>query len=111
MDFSAGGYWLYAMVGPENEKHWGRMDYIAITPHLSFEIKDSFSDKEGTINTSLPVSTGIVVFTTTESGTLVELKMFYSNEKEIETMIKMGFEQGITACMEQLETLFQENKI
>ncbi|MFV8393222.1 SRPBCC family protein [Flavobacterium sp. LB2P6] len=111
MRFSVGGYWLYAMVGPENEKHWGRMDYTAITPHLSFEIKDSFCDEEGTINTSLPVATGTIVFTTTVSGTLVEFKMFYSNEKEIETMIEMGFEQGITACLEQLETLFQENKI
>ncbi|MDI6046165.1 SRPBCC family protein [Flavobacterium yafengii] len=111
MNFSVGGYWLYAMVGPENEKHWGRMDYTAITPHLSFEIKDSFCDEEGTVNTSLPVSSGTIVFTTTESGTLVEFKMFYSSEKEIETMIEMGFEQGITACLEQLEALFQENKI
>ncbi|TDD76932.1 SRPBCC family protein [Flavobacterium caseinilyticum] len=111
MHFTVGGYWLYAMVGPENEKHWGRMDYTAITPHLSFEIKDSFCDEEGTVNSSLPVSEGIIVFTTTESGTLVEFKMFYSNEKEIETMIEMGFEQGITACLEQLEMLFEEKKI
>ncbi|RYJ52331.1 SRPBCC domain-containing protein [Flavobacterium petrolei] len=111
MDFSVGGHWLYAMVGPENEKHWGRMDYTAITPHLSFEINDSFCDEEGIVNTSLPVSKGIIVFTPTASGTLVEFKMFYSNEKEIETMIEMGFEQGITACLEQLEMLFQENKI
>jgi uncharacterized protein YndB with AHSA1/START domain len=111
MDFSVGGYWLYAMVGPENEKHWGRMDYTAITPHLSFEIKDSFCDEEGTVNTSLPVSKGTIVFTTTDAGTLVEFKMFYSNEKEIENMIEMGFEQGITACLEQLEMLFEEKKI
>jgi uncharacterized protein YndB with AHSA1/START domain len=111
MHFSVGGYWLYAMVGPENEKHWGRMDYTAITPHLSFEIKDSFCDEEGTVNTSLPVATGTIVFTTTVSGTLVEFKMFYSDEKEIETMIEMGFEQGITACLEQLEMLFEEHKI
>ena len=111
MNFSVGGHWLYAMVGPENEKHWGRMDYTVITPHLSFEIKDSFCDEEGNLNSSLPVSTGTIVFTPTASGTLVEFKMFYSNEKEIETMIEMGFEQGITACLEQLETLFQEDKI
>jgi uncharacterized protein YndB with AHSA1/START domain len=111
MDFSIGGHWLYAMVGPENEKHWGRMDYTAITPHLSFEIKDSFCDEEGNVNSSLPVSTGTIVFTPTASGTLVEFKMFYSNEKEIETMIEMGFEQGITACLEQLEMLFEEKKI
>ena len=111
MDFSVGGYWLYAMVGPENEKHWGRMDYTAITPHLSFEINDNFCDEEGIVNTSLPVSKGIIVFTPTASGTLVEFKMFYSNEKEIETMIEMGFEQGITACLEQLEMLFEEKNI
>ena len=111
MQFTVGGYWLYAMVGPENEKHWARMDYTAITPHLSFEIKDSFCDEEGNVNTSLPVSKGIVVFMTTDAGTLVEFKIFYSTEKEIETMIEMGFEQGITACLEQLEMLFQENKI
>ena len=104
--FSVGGYWLYAMVGPENEKHYGRMDYTAITPHISFEIKDSFCDEEGTVNSLLPISTGTIVFTTTESGTLVEFKMFYSNEKEIETMIEMGFEQGIIAGLEQLEMLF-----
>ncbi len=111
MQFSVGGFWLYAMVGPENEKHWGRMDYTAITPYLSFEIKDSFCDEDGIVNTSLPVSTGSIVFTTTSSGTLVEFKMFYPNEKEIQTIIEMGFEQGITACLEQLETLFQERKI
>ena len=24
--FSVGGHWLYAMVGPQNEKYWVRMD-------------------------------------------------------------------------------------
>ena len=111
MNFSIGGYWLYAMVGPENEKHWGRMDYTAITPYKSIAIKDSFCDEEGNVNLSLPVSTGTITFTIIDNGILVEFKMFYSSEKEIETLIEMGFEQGITACLEQLEILFQENKI
>lgn len=111
MDFTVGGYWLYAMVSPENEKHWGRMDYTAIAPHKSFAIKDCFCDEKGNINPSLPVSTGTIVFTTTDTGTLVEFKMFYSTKKEIETIIEMGFEQGMTACLEQLEKLFQENRI
>ena len=111
INFTVGGYWLYAMVSPENEKHWGRMDYTAIRPMKSFEIKDSFCDKEGNSNPSLPVSSGSIVFTPTETGTLVEFKMYYATKKEIETIIEMGFEQGITACLEQLEGLFQENKI
>jgi uncharacterized protein YndB with AHSA1/START domain len=111
MNFSVGGYWLYAMVSPENEKHWGRMDYIAITPHERFEIKDSFCDEDGNINPSLPVSSGSIVFTKTTDGTLVEFNMVYSSEEEIQTITEMGFEQGITACLDQLEKLFQENKI
>jgi uncharacterized protein YndB with AHSA1/START domain len=99
------------MVSPKNEKHWGRMDYTAITPHEHLEIKDSFCDERGNVNASLPVSIGSIIFTQTNNGTLVEFKMVYSSEKEIQTMIEMGFEQGITACLEQLEKLFQENKI
>ena len=26
MDFRVGGYWLYAMVGPDNTKHWAKAD-------------------------------------------------------------------------------------
>ena len=111
MNFTVGGYWLYAMVNPENEKHWGRMDYISITSLESFVIRDSFCDEDGNINPTLPVSTGSIIFTKTDTGTLVEFKMVYSTEKEVQTIIEMGFEQGITACLEQLETLFQENKI
>lgn len=111
INFAVGGYWLYAMVSPENEKHWGRMDYTAITPQKSFAIKDSFCDEQGNINPSLPVSIGTITFTTKENGTLVEFKMVYSSEEEIQTMIAMGFEQGITTCLDQLEKLFQENKI
>jgi uncharacterized protein YndB with AHSA1/START domain len=106
MNFAVGGYWLYAMVSPENEKHWGRMDYTAITPHKSFAIKDSFCDEEGNRNPSLPVSEGTIAFTETAPGTLVDFKMVYSSEKEIQTIIEMGFEQGITICLEQLEALF-----
>lgn len=32
------------------------MDYTAITPHLSFKIKDSFGDEEGNVNSWLSVS-------------------------------------------------------
>lgn len=58
----------------------------------------------------MPISKVTIVFITTESGTLVEFKMFYSNEKKMENIIEMGFEQDITAVHEQLEMLFQEKK-
>lgn len=111
MNFEVGGYWHYAMVGPENEKHYGRMNYTAIEPHEFFELEDSFCDENGVVNTDLPVSKGKTVFTETPNGTLVEFKINYKTEAEVLQLIEMGFEQGITMCTEQLAELIKENKI
>lgn len=111
MNFTPGGFWLYAMVGPEDQRHWARMNYISISHHSNFEIEDSFCDENGTINTELPVSKGKNVFTQTENGTRVEFKMIYPTEADIQTIVEMGFEQGISICFDQLDELFKNNKI
>ncbi len=109
-EFKPGGFWLYAMVGPEDQRHWARMDYISITHHKGFEIKDSFCDENGTINPELPVSTGGNSFTETANGTKVEFKMIYPTEQSLQTIVDMGFEQGISICFDQLEELLKKNK-
>jgi uncharacterized protein YndB with AHSA1/START domain len=108
MNFKPGGYWLYAMVGPEGEKHWARMDYLAIDLYKSFEIQDSFSDENGAINRDLPVSKGKSTFTKTDKGTRVEFKLIYSTADQLQKIVEMGFEQGITMCMDQLDELFKK---
>jgi uncharacterized protein YndB with AHSA1/START domain len=110
-DFSVGGYWLYAMVSPENEKHWAKMNYLSIDTHKSFQLEDLFSDEDGNANLELPVSKGSNVFTATATGTQVEFKMNYTTEEQIQQIVEMGFEQGITACMEQLNQLIINSKI
>jgi uncharacterized protein YndB with AHSA1/START domain len=111
MDFRPGGFWLYAMVGPENQKHWGRMNYISIDKHKSLDIEDVFCDENGKVNEDLPASKGRISFTRTDEGTRVEFKMIYPTDTALQQIIEMGFEQGITICMDQLETLFDNNKI
>ncbi|MFM9910443.1 MAG: SRPBCC domain-containing protein [Chitinophagaceae bacterium] len=110
MDFREGGFWLYAMVGPANEKHWGKMNYFAINYLRSIEIEDGFCDEEGVMNIALPTSKGSFVFTEIKTGTRVEFKMNYSSEKEVETLVEMGFEQGITTALGQLEGLLNTIK-
>jgi uncharacterized protein YndB with AHSA1/START domain len=110
-NFAVGGYWLYAMVSPENEKHWGRMNYFSIDLHKSFDIEDVFCDENGAMNTALPASKGSTVFTATEMGIRVEFKMNYSTEEQLQEIIEMGFEQGITVCFEQLNELFKQHKV
>ncbi|PKL85931.1 MAG: ATPase [Ignavibacteriae bacterium HGW-Ignavibacteriae-1] len=110
-DFSVGGFWHYAMVSPENEKHWGRMDYLSIDIFKNFHLEDAFCDENGTINPDFPISRGSMEFTTTEAGTRVDFKMSYSSAEQIQKIVEMGFEQGITACLEQLNQLIINSKI
>lgn len=102
INFTEGGYWLYAMVSPENEKHWGRMNYLRIQHHKHFDVEDSFCDENGKVNSSLPVSTGRNQFTETAGQTHVEMKFTYATEEDLQKIVEMGFEQGISMCLEQL---------
>ncbi len=105
MDFRPGGYWLYAMVGPEGERHWARMDYTAVSRLRHFALTDSFCDVDGKVNPALPVSSGQMTFTATAVGTRVDFNMVYASEEALQKIVEMGFEQGITACMDQLDVL------
>jgi uncharacterized protein YndB with AHSA1/START domain len=107
MDFRIGGYWLYAMVGPDNEKHWGRMNFTSIDKHESFNIEDAFCDENGEINYDLPVAKGQIAFVKTRSGTRVDFKTQYPTEADVEKIVEMGFEEGITATFEQLDKLLK----
>jgi len=108
MNFKPGGHWLYAMVGPGGEKHWALMNYIAIDPLKGYDIEDAFCDEEGNLNSDLPVSRGRMSFSKTAYGTRVEFKMIYTTETDVQKIIEMGFEQGITMCLDQLDQLLKK---
>jgi uncharacterized protein YndB with AHSA1/START domain len=111
MDFRVGGYWLYAMVSPEGEKHWGKMNYVAIDHHKSYNLEDAFCDENGNINKDFPSSKGQVSFYPTENGTSVDFKMIYQTESDLNKVIEMGFEQGISMTLDFLDNLFVQKKI
>jgi uncharacterized protein YndB with AHSA1/START domain len=62
MDFRQGGYWLYAMVGPEGDEQFCRVDYQSVMDMKSFSGTDAFCDEDGKINNDIPVSTWNVEF-------------------------------------------------
>lgn len=105
MKFEVGGFWLYAMVGPEGQKHWGIMHYTNIVHHKEIRLEDAFCDENGIHNESLPVSKGDMIFTSGVNSTRVEFKMIYTTEEQLKTIVEMGFEQGITICLDQLSNL------
>ncbi len=105
MDFSEGGHWLYAMIGPDGTKVWGIMNYKSISPMKKMEGEDGFCDENGIINPAFPVTQWITTFTETSSGILVEQKGIYAKREDLQTIVDMGFEQGISTGLDQLEAL------
>jgi uncharacterized protein YndB with AHSA1/START domain len=105
MDFSEGGYWLYAMVGPEGEEHWARADYQTISPPDSFTAKDSFCDADGNIDDTLPKNYWNVRFIDQNETTLVEIELSFESLEDLEKIIEMGFQEGFTSGLENLDRL------
>lgn len=107
MDFKEGGRWIYTMTGPEGEEHWALADFKSITPLKSFSVLDAFCDENGNINTNLPRSVWIVEFSETQASTLVSIEIKYDSLNDLEKYIEMGFKEGFTAALENLDEIFQ----
>jgi len=114
MEFREGGKWLYSMAGPEGDKHWAREDFISIKPQKQVVFLDAFCDENGRINNNLPRSTWSTVFKQTEDFTLVSIEISYDKPEDLETLMKMGFKEGFTAGLENLDhyldTQFRQRK-
>ena len=105
MDFRDGGTWLYAMIGPEGEEHWSIVDYTKIQPQRSFAGLDAFSDENGNINNDMPRSKWEVSFEDKGVHTEVKMHISYDDLEQLEETIKMGFKEGLSLGMEQLDEL------
>jgi uncharacterized protein YndB with AHSA1/START domain len=107
MDFKEGGTWLYAMVGPNGEKHWSIAKYIKIVIEKMYAGIDGFCDSEGVLNESMPVSNWEVSFNEKNNHTLVKYNIKFSDLAQLEVTIAMGFKEGLTMAMENLDTLIE----
>lgn len=110
MDFREGGSWLYAMVGPDNETHWSKADYKKIDTQKSFSGLDAFCDENGNINTDLPRSDWNVSFSEEDECTTVDVTIEYEKLADLEKYIEMGFKEGFTLALGNLDELLEQIK-
>ena len=104
-DFSVGGRWLYAMVGPNGERHWSFADYQTIDPKNSFSGKDGFCDENGNLNASMPQSLWTVSFNNDGQHTVVNIEIKHEKLSDIKAIMEMGFKEGFTAALGNLDEL------
>jgi mevalonate pyrophosphate decarboxylase len=108
MEFKEGGYRLYAMVSPEGEKHWSRIDFETINMHVQFSGKDSFCDQDGTINIAAPSSLYIHRFNEIGSKTEIHSDFEYNSEDDLKKIIQMGMKEGLEMACQNLDALLLE---
>lgn len=106
MDFREGGHWHYAMVTPEGESYWSRLDYVRITPIDGYEAQDAFSDATGAVNPDMPRAHWDVSFTeAAPKRTLVTTAILYRSPEDVQKVIDMGLQQGLASTVERLDEL------
>lgn len=105
MDFREGGFWHYAMVSPEGEKHWAKVNYISIEKEKYFNAKDGFSDENGMMNPDFPQNLWESSFSQQNELTVVTIQLTFDKLEDLEKTIEMGFKEGFTLGLEQLDKL------
>lgn len=103
LDLKEGGTWLYAMVSPEDEKTWCKADYKAIETNKSLSWLDAFCDENGIENTDKPRSLWTNNFSENEGVTRVSITLKHDQPEDVETMIEMGFKEGLTLSLKNLD--------
>jgi uncharacterized protein YndB with AHSA1/START domain len=105
LNFEEGGYWLYAMVGPEGQQDWCRVDFKSIEPMRSFSASDAFCDEDGNVTNVLPPSLWKNDFNPVNDSTVVSVNISFNETADLEKYIEMGFKEGFTAALENLDEL------
>jgi len=110
MNFEPGGRRFYSMVWPEGQEYWGVEKYTLIDPKTSIKLLASFTDKDENINAELPTSEWELNFSEQNGpdgyrGTKLSIVIKNKTLADIETIIQMGFKEGFTMILNELENL------
>lgn len=105
MNFEVGGRRFYAMVSPEGHERWSVQEYTSITPKTNFKMFNTFADKDE--NIELPGSEWDYTFSEQNQTTKVCITIYNESLERMERMIEMGFKEGFTMSIDNLEKLLR----
>jgi uncharacterized protein YndB with AHSA1/START domain len=108
MDFREGGFWQYAMIGPEGHTAWCKVDFKKIVPLKNINTRVGFCDEEGKDNPAFPVMYWNKQFSEGNDGTDIRIEITFDTDSDMEAIIKMGFQEGFTAGLVNLDELLSK---
>lgn len=105
MNFEVGGKRFYAMVSPEGIERWAIQEYTSIQPTTNFKMLNAFADQDE--NPELPGSEWEYNFSEQNGITTVCITIYNESLERLEKMIEMGFKEGFTLTLKNLEHLLE----
>lgn len=106
MDFRVGGVWHYCMKGPMPDgtemESWGLTVYQEIVAPERIVALDQFADAEGNVSLEMPKMHNTITFTAIDGQTEVTSRSEFATVADLETVIEMGMEEGVTQSWDQL---------
>ena len=89
------------MVGPDGSEMWALQTYTSITPKTNFKMFNTFADKDEN-----PQPTGSdwdYNFSEANGKTLVSISIYNESLERMERMIEMGFKEGMSLTLVNLD--------
>ena len=83
-------------------------DYETITPASAYTAFDGFTDETGVVNPAMPRAHQQLTFAEKDSHTLVQTVITYKSPEDLQKVIDMGMEQGLTSTLERLDELLEK---
>lgn len=107
-DGYVGGRSEYAMTGPDGDVARGYWEWVAIDELKSFEVRDGFANADGTANPRLPSMRMTFTFEAKPNGSRVSTTTWFNSVEELEKLLDMGMEQGMTEAMGQMDAVLAD---
>jgi uncharacterized protein YndB with AHSA1/START domain len=105
LDLKVDGIWLYAMISPKDEKFWCKAEYKKIELNNLLSWLDAFCDENGKESSDKPRSLWTNLFSEQNGITTINITLLHDSLADMETMIEMGFKEGFTMGLNNLENL------
>ncbi|MDZ7624971.1 MAG: SRPBCC domain-containing protein [Ignavibacteriaceae bacterium] len=99
------------MAGPKGEEHWCRADFKSISANKSLNAVSAFCDQNGKITTDFPIATWHCEFSEASNKTTVNIEIKFESLADLEKYIEMGFKEGFTMALGNLDELLAAQKV
>ena len=111
-DLRSGGRIEYYMTGPEGDQPKGYWEVLEVDPPHRLAFRDGFANDDGTPNSELPTTEGLVTIEEIGEGrTLMSIESRFPSAEAMEQLVAMGMEEGITQAIGQIDAILAEEAV